>query len=119
MASMIRVTKRCPFCDVTSTLNVDKEQYERHLAGASVADAFPDFDAFQNETMRSGVCSKCLSAVYSVPIDGEDWGSRIGECPVCKTSIWDKKHHAFDKVYQCAGCGELLKKAAFMTLVRA
>lgn len=55
--TLIAVTKTCPVCGKTTTLNIFKNDYERWQTGDLIQNVFPYFTCIQRETLISGVCS--------------------------------------------------------------
>lgn len=57
------LSKECPFCKKTHTMEFDTEALysglEKWKAGMRIQDAFPTFNPDQREFLLTGICSKC------------------------------------------------------------
>ena len=80
-------------------------------SSALVQQAMPARNAFERETMISGMCFECQSKTYNMPIPGvDDWGKCLGECDVCGCELWEKHDTNDDGEVVCPKCGEVSTK---------
>lgn len=98
----VDVEKVCPWCGKVVVISCDVNAHAAWLAGELVQRAFPDMDKFDREALVSGMCHDCSSKVFNEPKPGEDWGERVGSCPICGASIYPK--NATDDGYVCPAC---------------
>lgn len=90
----------CPMCGGTQVVEMTEVQYDAVESGAlCVQDALHDHNAFDRETLISGMCHDCQSKMFNRPKPGEDWGPILGECDCCGARIYEK-----DKG-KCSQCG--------------
>lgn len=61
---LVTITKRCPFCDASSQIQVDEKDYERHLAGVPARTAFLDLTSAEVRLIRTGVCMPCDAVIH-------------------------------------------------------
>lgn len=67
----MEIKRPCPKCHKIHTVVVDKEQYNRWIAGENIQRAFPNLSADQREILISGICPKCWEQIF--PPDEDDW----------------------------------------------
>ena len=63
MPDTITLTKTCPLCGKTHSMQFDRVAYNKGMklrnAGALIQDAFPTFSADQREFILGGICDAC------------------------------------------------------------
>jgi hypothetical protein len=101
----MKVTKKCPFCANSTTIDVDEEGVFSFNAGMPLQSAFPNLDAFHREVFKTGICFDCQEKVFNIPLPEheKEWGTPIGECSCCGATIYSIRNKRGDG-YQCKGC---------------
>lgn len=61
------ITKPCPRCKQSATLQLDSEALEAWQSGTLIQKAFPEIDAATRERMLSGYCTPCWYIIFYGP----------------------------------------------------
>ena len=110
------VQKQCPFCNNITSVEVDDEQYDAFCKGLDIIAALPDLNAFQRETIKTGMCPSCQEKTFHIPLPEhkDKWGERLGECLCCGQGLYEKIDKTEDGKYQCSLCGESYTREEIM-----
>ena len=65
MATMINYFKVCPFCERTSNIKINLEDYRKYLKGEFILNAFPYLSAQEREIIINGTCAQCQEKMYN------------------------------------------------------
>lgn len=68
---MVAITKRCPMCGNTHTLELNNDiakQYDRYLAGYGYIQDI-QLPAEKREFLMTGFCEKCQDIIFAEPED--------------------------------------------------
>lgn len=57
-------TLNCSWCYEASHLELDADAYSKWRAGASLAEAFPDFTMGQRELLMTGIHEECWDLIF-------------------------------------------------------
>lgn len=49
----------CPYCGIFSQITIGLEEYTNWLNGTCIQDAFPELDASERESIKTGICDEC------------------------------------------------------------
>lgn len=95
----VRLEVPCPMCGEVQKVEMTEREYNSLMVGTlSVQESLPNHNAFDRETLISGMCHDCQSKMFNRPKPGEDWGPILGECGCCGARIYEKDN---GKCSQC------------------
>lgn len=76
------------------------------LHALPVCEVFPNLDAWDRESLISGMCRDCQEKIFHRPAPGHEfaWGRQVAECGCCGTPLWEKDIGS-DGHIVCPTCG--------------
>ena len=60
----MKLNIKCPFCNRTSTVEVNKESFYKWKSGTLIQNAMPELSKQDRELLISGICSLCWEDTF-------------------------------------------------------
>lgn len=71
----VSVTKQCPICEKTHTIEVDAEAWDRwQRREVNIQDAFPELSADVREMLNTGIDGACWDTMFEKGEGDDGWG---------------------------------------------
>ena len=65
-ATKVIISKICPMCEKTHTVEVDRQKYEQwHSGKLLVQEAFPELTPDQREILQTGIDGECWKRLWA------------------------------------------------------